>query len=263
MLIEYFKREGFKSGYNQYHGNLRLRNVFLIKSQRMYRGVLKMSKRKHHLTGQKIKMFTVLELSNEKDKNGRKKWKCQCECGNIRYILAQDLMRENGQKSCGCTSIQRIKDARTTHGMSKTRLYDIWDAMKGRCKNPKRTNFHDYGGRGIKVCDEWCEFENFMEWALKNGYTDDLSIDRIDFNGNYEPTNCQWVTQKAQMNNTRRTKTLSFDGKIMSMNLWAEEKGIKKRTLEARIKAGWSTEEALNTPTKKKTKEKPCRKSVC
>ncbi|MGE6612526.1 hypothetical protein ACQKFG_18590 [Peribacillus sp. NPDC076916] len=214
-----------------------------------------MAKRKYDLTGQKIKMFTVLELSNEKDKNGKKKWKCQCECGNIRYILAQDLMREKGQKSCGCNRIQSIREARITHGMSDTRLYDIWIAMKSRCENPKNTNYHHYGGREIKVCNEWREFENFMEWALNNGYTDELSIDRIDVNGDYEPSNCQWVTQKVQMNNTRRTKKLTYDGVTMSLTMWAEEVGISQQTLTQRIKSGWSIDKALTTPTRR-NKEK-------
>lgn len=210
-----------------------------------------MPKRKYDLTGQRFRMFTVLELSNQKDKNGKKKWKCECDCGNIRYLLAQDLMRERGQISCGCMSIQRIREARTTHGMSKTRIYDIWGAMKSRCNKPNHTHYIDYGGRGIIVCDEWKKFENFLDWAMKNGYTDELSIDRIDVNGNYEPNNCRWATQKEQMNNTRRTKKLTYDGVTMSTSMWAEKLGIPQRTLKERIKSGWSIEEVLTTPTRK------------
>ncbi|MED3952609.1 hypothetical protein P4603_10965 [Priestia aryabhattai] len=211
-----------------------------------------MPKRKYDLTGKKFKMFTVLELSKEKDKNGKKKWKCKCECGSIRYILAQDLMREKGQKSCGCNLAQSIRQARTTHGMSKERLYDIWFAMKNRCTNPHDFNYKYYGGRGIKVCKEWLVFEEFMKWSLENGYEKKLSIDRIDVNGNYEPSNCQWVTHKVQMNNTRRTKTLTFNGKTMSISMWAEEVGMKRQTLVQRLSSGWTIEEALTTPVRKR-----------
>ncbi|KAA0770785.1 hypothetical protein DN392_22740 [Bacillus sp. BB51/4] len=217
-----------------------------------------MPKRKYDLTGKKFKMFTVLELSNEKDKNGKKKWKCQCECGEIRYILAQDLMQEKGQKSCGCIVKDRVREAQTTHGMSKHRLYGIWDAMKGRCYRETHESYMYYGGRGIKVCEEWKNsFENFMNWALSNGYKDDLTIDRIDVNGNYEPSNCRWETMKEQANNRRphkrkNVKQITFDEKTMSLDDWSKETGINVCTLRQRINNGWSIEKALTTPARKK-----------
>ncbi|QMT16244.1 hypothetical protein H1Q58_09660 [Planococcus maritimus] len=208
-----------------------------------------MPKRKHELTGQKFKEFTVLNLSDMKDKNGKKKWRCRCSCGNIRYILASELMREKGQKSCGCTSIKNIKAARITHGMSKSRLYKIWSGMKGRCGRVSCTNYQYYGARGISVCEEWLDFVPFMIWSLSNGYTDELSIDRINSNGNYQPSNCRWTTQKVQMNNTTRTKKIAYNGEDLSITLWAEKLGIPKKVLVSRMKANWSTEKILSTPS--------------
>ncbi|MGK7378344.1 hypothetical protein ACSFXN_10955 [Planococcus sp. 1R117A] len=213
-----------------------------------------MAKRKHHLEGQKFKNFTALELSEEKSKRGTRKWRCQCICGNIRFILASELKREKGQKSCGCISRQNMREERTTHGMSKTLLYGRWVGMKARCLNPKSTNYKDYGGRGIKICEAWLKFEGFMEWSLANGYNDELSIDRINGEGNYEPENCRWTTKEVQSNNRRTSTILSYKGENLPIKLWAERTGIARGTLAARVRVGWSIEDSLSIPTDKKNK---------
>ena len=134
-----------------------------------------------------------------------------------------------------------------THGESFSRLYDIWSCMKTRCSNKKHPHFHRYGGRGIIVCDEWKRsYEAFRDWALSNGYHEDLTIDRIDNNGNYEPSNCHWISQKEQMKNRNCARV--FEGK--SLSEWAQLTGIKRRTLAGRLERGWSWEDALSIPYK-------------
>ena len=117
-------------------------------------------------------------------------------------------------KSCGCIKSQRIREGNTKHGLGTTRLYRIWKGIKGRTLNPKHKNYNDYGGRGITICDEWLDVQNFYNWAMANGYSDELSIDRIDNDGSYYPENCRWTTKSIQARNTRIAKnnTSGFKG---------------------------------------------------
>lgn len=216
------------------------------------KGMESMERRGRNLEGQKFKNFTVLELSEEKSERGTRKWRCQCICGNIRYILASELKREKGQKSCGCIAIKNIRKARTTHGMSNTRLYSVWEGMKRRCMNSNSTNYKYYGGRGIKICEEWLKFEGFMEWSLANGYDDKLSIDRIDGNRNYEPSNCRWTTKGVQANNRSNSIKLCHEGEYVPISFLADKYEIPNGTLRARVNAGWSVEKSINTPLRKK-----------
>ena len=128
--------------------------------------------------------------------------------------------------------------------------------MKARCYNSNQWNYQYYGGRGIKVCDEWKNnYNSFYNWALENGYQDNLSIDRIDTNGNYEPSNCRWVTDKEQKNNTRRNHYITYKGKTQSMSKWAEEINISYTTLRSRINTNkWSIEKAFTTPVNNELK---------
>ena len=121
--------------------------------------------------------------------------------------------------------------------------------MKARCVDPNSHKYHAYGGRGIKVCDEWLNsFESFYEWAMANGYQKDLSIDRIDNDGNYYPENCRWVTQKEQANNTRKNRLLTYNEETHTVAEWATIVGITKAALYHRLSRGWSVKEALTTP---------------
>lgn len=136
------------------------------------------------------------------------------------------------------------------HGMRHTRIYDIWRSMRQRCSNPKCINYHNYGGKGVSVCREWNEsFEAFYKWAMDNGYNDELTIDRIDVNKDYDPTNCRWVTYKEQANNKTNNRIIEFKGESRTIAEWADITGIKKATIWARLQKGWNVERALTTKT--------------
>lgn len=131
-------------------------------------------------------------------------------------------------------------------GYHGTRLYRIWTAMKSRCYNKNHKWYGRYGGRGIKICDEWInDFAAFREWAISNGYKDDLSIDRIDNDKGYSPENCRWTNQEEQCSNTSRNRILTLNGKSQTMSQWAREIGVQPYEIYRRIERGMSTEEAL------------------
>lgn len=134
------------------------------------------------------------------------------------------------------------------HGMIGTRIYNIWHDMKRRCYCKSRKSYARYGGRGITVCPEWQEFMPFYDWAMANGYSDNLTIDRIDVNGNYEPSNCRWVTSKEQANNKRNNHMITHNGKTQTITQWADELEINESTLHSRISRGFSCEKVLTMP---------------
>lgn len=143
------------------------------------------------------------------------------------------------------------------HGGKGTRLYRIWQAMKTRCLNPNFERFSDYGGRGITICEEWeNDFQSFHDWSMKNGYSDDLTIDRIDNDGNYEPSNCRWVTNEVQLNNSRQCNFIEFNGETHNMTEWSKILGIPRYVLSNRIHAyGWSIERAFTEKARKKVRK--------
>lgn len=149
---------------------------------------------------------------------------------------------------------KRIDPPGTRRGM---RIYRIWCNMKSRCYNGNTSNYKNYGGRGITVCDEWRnDFLSFSEWAMKNGYKDDLSLDRIDNSGNYEPSNCQWATRKQQNSNRRNNRFVTFGGVTKSFCQWADHFGISRSTAICRLQAGMTEKEALTLPVTKNNKPK-------
>lgn len=196
----------------------------------------------NNIAGKKFSRLTVIKRSWS---NERKKWlwSCRCECGTIISVTTSDLVTGN-TKSCGCLRRDTIARYSTSHGQSQTHLYGIWKKMRDRCKNKNIKSYKNYGLRGIRVCDEWQKFEPFYTWAITHGYTQGLTIDRIDNNGNYSPDNCRWATMKEQSQN-RRTSVL-FNGRCLKS--WAEENGIPYKTLHYRIKHGWSFERAISEP---------------
>lgn len=182
-------------------------------------------------------------------------WQCKCDCGNIVNVRSSNLI--NGHtKSCGCIRKEIITNRdkeREIHNDCNSRLYRIWHGMKNRCNNPNTCNYKNYGGKDIKVCQEWEEFIPFREWANSNGYADNLTIDRIDVNGNYCPENCRWVDIKTQNNNTTRNRLLTAFGKTMNVAQWSEKVGIKRGVIYNRIDTyKWDVEKALTTPVEQR-----------
>ena len=156
------------------------------------------------LTGQRFGRLTVLWRASN-DPNGLTRWVCECECGLPAIVRGQDL-RRGRQVSCGCWKDENTARRDYKHGQAGSRLHRIWKNMKSRCYNPHVLSYKNYGARGIKICREWRDdFQKFHDWAMQNGYADDLTIDRINVNGNYCPSNCRWATRAEQNRNTRKT----------------------------------------------------------
>lgn len=135
-----------------------------------------------------------------------------------------------------------------SHGKTGTRIYSIYVNMKNRCYYTNNKRYQNYGGRGIEVCDEWLNhFQAFYDWAMSHGYSDNLTLDRINVDGNYEPSNCRWVTLKEQENNRSNNHLITYNGKTQTLAQWCKERNIKYATLERRLnKYGWSIKRALN-----------------
>lgn len=211
------------------------------------------------LTGQRFGRLVAIERVGRKGSSAT--WLCKCDCGNEKVVSSHTL-REGKSQSCGCLRLERLREKIVKHGGTikgkEERLYDILKGMKRRCSNPNSKGYYLYGRRGIKVCDEWNGehgYENFREWAMSNNYRDDLTIDRIDANGDYEPSNCRWVTLQAQNLNKRNTRYIIYNGEKRTLKSVADECGIYEQALNSRLKLGWSIERAVSTPLKPRVKE--------
>ena len=168
----------------------------------------------HDLTGQRFGRL-VVQLKIGTNNKGNVEWLCLCDCGNKTVATTVNLNRGH-TRSCGCLQL----DIRTRHGEVNSRLYGIWENIKQRCNNPNCSSYSWYGQRGISICDDWNDYISFRNWALEHGYADDLSIDRIDVNGNYEPNNCRWATDLEQSNNKRTNLMISYFNETHSLADW-------------------------------------------
>lgn len=195
------------------------------------------------------KRFGRLIVVNKlgKDKNGCCQWECKCDCGGKKIVITSSLTTGR-VKSCGCLvkekSSERMKIMRAKQGKRDKRLSIIWMNMKNRCLNPNYKNYKNYGGKGITVCDEWkTSFENFYCWAISNGYEKNLTLDRINTFGNYEPKNCRWVTQKIQQNNRTNNHIIEMNGESHTLSEWCEILNVTKKKIEYHLGKGRSGNE--------------------
>lgn len=179
-------------------------------------------------------MLVAIEFDHIEKKNTY--WRFRCDCGNEKLISIGHV-RSGHTKSCGC--IQKGIGANKTHGESRTRLYRIWGKMKDRCYNPHNSAFHRYGGRGIRLCGEWEKsFETFKEWAMSAGYEDNLTIDRIDNDGNYSPKNCRWATLAEQQRNRCDVTLIKYDGDLLTIQELADKIGVSYYLIWSRVRTG-------------------------
>lgn len=202
------------------------------------------------LTGETFGRLKVLKYV------GNSKWLCQCSCGNQKVIYGKSL--KNGRTvSCGCYNLERLRGLPFVH----KRLYAIWGSMIQRTTNSKNPSACNYINRGISVCDEWRNFDNFCQWALTNGYDEKAkshtcTLDRIDNDKGYEPNNCRWVSSKIQNRNNRRNKIYTYNNKTLCLKDWAFELNLNYSTLRHRIEKGMTFEQAIVKPIEKKFRNK-------
>ena len=191
------------------------------------------------LKGQRFGYLVVLQDAG-RNKYGDVLWKCRCDCGE-EYLVKSVNLTHGFVKSCGCMTSKMIRDKNKGHGLCDTKLYSVWGGMKSRCYNPRNREYDNYGGRGIKVCDEWKNnFVKFYEWSMNNGFSEDLTIDRIDVDKDYSPDNCRWITNKEQQRNKRNTRYLTYRGAKKSLMEWSEITGINHSTILDRLQRNWS-----------------------
>jgi hypothetical protein len=195
------------------------------------------------LAGQKFGRLTVVEFLEMHNTNSY--WRCVCDCGE--EVRAQGGNLKNGHtQSCGCLRRDNTLARGQTENGRKTKLFSKWGGIMQRCYDPNHKAYKNYGGRGIKVCDRWLDFNNFREDVGE--CPDGMTFDRTNNNGDYEPGNWRWATQKEQMSNTRRNVWLTYNGETKTRTQWAKSLGIPYGTLRARLRRRWGMERAFTTP---------------
>jgi hypothetical protein len=205
------------------------------------------------MTNQTFGKLTVLKRDSNYPPS-RTKWICKCDCGNTTSVYGHAL-RQGLTKSCGCLSSKKNtrsrKNRKDLQGKSKTKLYSVYYSILDRCNNPNNKAYNHYGARGIKTCCEWeNSFENFYTWSLSNGYQDGLTLERIDNNKGYSPSNCKWISQTEQLLNRRTTLYATIKGETKTLKEWSETSGIKYATLRCRkTNYNWPDERLLEKPT--------------
>lgn len=191
------------------------------------------------LAGRRFGFWLVLERADR-----RKFWRCRCDCGTLREVAGGNL-RDGLTRSCGCEKDRKSSERFRKHGDTGSRLYRAWQNMLSRCRNIRLSEYPRYGGREIKVCDEWNDFAVFRSWALRNGYSDNLTLDRIDSDKRYFPENCRWATRAVQAINRGCVRTLPDGRKAVEV---ARTHGIGPGTYSSRLRYGWEPLKAATTP---------------
>ena len=207
------------------------------------------------ITGQKKGRLTAIRYTGRNTKTGHNAiWLFRCDCGN--YVERPRVMLNYSKTpSCGCYVKDHASQLNKTHGGRNERLYLVWMDMRRRCYDEKDANYFRYGGRGIKVCDQWKDYATFREWANKNGYdpvavSHQCTLDRINVNGNYSPENCRWVDSKVQCNNKRNNKRIEYMGETHTLSEWADKFNLRYGLVARRINAGWEPERAFTQPAR-------------
>lgn len=190
-----------------------------------------MGKIDRSIIGKRFGRLVVVDLDHIN--NHKTYWLCRCDCGNQK-VIERAALTSGRTVSCGCYFKERF----TKHGLSRSRLYNIWYDMRERCDNINSDKYQHYGARGISICDDWKKFEPFAIWSLQHGYSDDLTIDRIDGSDGYSPDNCRWVDWYIQANNTSRNHRVTYNGDNRTIGEWARLFGVKYGSLWARIRRG-------------------------
>lgn len=199
------------------------------------------------MVGKKFGRLTVTERAGSNHK-GNATWRCICDCGN-ECVVCGVYLRNGTTKSCGCLWYDAIRDANSTYGEYNTRLRHIWQGIKNRCYNENELVYRYYGGKGVKIQENWKDFLTFKSWAISNGYKDNLTIDRINPDGDYCEENCRWVSMKEQCNNRTNNVLIESNGETKTLAQWAELSELTYKQVWHRYHyLGWDIQKALYTP---------------
>ena len=202
-------------------------------------------------TGRRYGRLVVLWPTLFREKSGAVKWLCQCDCGN-RVVVSGSALQSGTTKSCGCLHKEMAARQSYRHGMVQSRLYQEWRNMKARCTCTKGKCYSRYGGRGITYCAEWKGFTKFAKWALQNGYADDLTLDRIENDGDYQPDNCRWVSNAEQQRNKCDNHLITYRGQTKTVAEWAQITDINSSAIIRRLWRGWDIAKTLERPLMKR-----------
>lgn len=192
--------------------------------------------------------YLIVKRYSHTNKHRNAIWECLCDCGKTTFLRSA-VLRNGHTRSCGCLRRDLVSRRNKKHGLCSERIYRIWQDMKKRCYDKNWRQYKDWGGRGIKVCGEWRDdFISFYNWAIANGYKDNLTIERIDNDGNYEPDNCTFIEFKKQSKNRRNVHLLTFRNKTMCLSEWAKRLKVPYERIRRRYAQGWSARDIILKP---------------
>ena len=205
----------------------------------------------NEIVGKRYGKLVVLAIDTYKDKSNHKYLLCQCDCGNQKKI-AMNHIRSGASRSCGCGVVESTIKRNTTHNGTHSRLFNIWNGIKRRCFNRNDSRFKYYGGRGITLAPEWEDFSAFQKWSFAHGYSDSLTIERIDVNGNYCPENCKWIPFEEQARNKTNNRRITINGETHLISEWCKAANVSTTQVYWRLRQGWNIQDALFKPDARK-----------